>query len=64
MSSTETYLHWLDTEIDVTADDLREQAGASLSDAAVRLVDLMTAKTVLREFIASQTPNTPDNLTE
>ena len=64
MSSTETYLHWLDTEIDVTADDLREQAGAGLSDAAARLVDLMTAKTVLREFIASQTTNTPDNLTE
>ena len=64
MAHCTDYLHWLDTEIDVTANDLREQAGASLSDAAVRLVDLMTAKTVLREFIASQTPNTPDNLTE
>lgn len=59
MSSTETYLHWLDTQIDATANDLREQAGPGLSDAAVHLVDLMTARSVLREFIVGQTQNAP-----
>ena len=47
-----------------TTADLREQAGPGLSDAAERMTDLMVAKTMLREFIASQTPNTPANLTE
>lgn len=64
MSTTATYLQWLDGELDATTADLHEQAGPGLYDAAERMVDLMTAKTMLREFIASQTPNTPANLTE
>lgn len=64
MSTTATYLQWLDSELDATTADLREQAGPGLSDAAERMTDLMVAKTMLREFIASQTPNTPANLTE
>lgn len=47
-----------------TTADLREQAGPGLSDAAERMTDLMVAKTMLREFIASQTPNTSANLTQ
>ncbi|GAB3362705.1 MULTISPECIES: hypothetical protein [Giesbergeria] len=64
MTATTAYLHWLDAELDATANDLRQQAGPGLADAAERLTDLMVAKTMLREFIASQTPNTPANLTE
>ncbi len=63
MSATATYLHWLDAQIEATTEDLREQAGPGLADAAERLTDLMVAKTMLREFIASHTPNTPENLT-
>ena len=61
MTTTANYLRWLDAELDTTAADLSEQAGPGLADAAARMVDLMTAKTVAREFITSQTPNTPNN---
>lgn len=64
MTTTANYLQWLDDQLDSTTADLHEQAGPGLYDAAERMVDLMTAKTMLREFIASQTPNTPENLTQ
>lgn len=64
LPESDPYGRWLDDQIDATTADLREQAGPGLSDAAERMTDLMVAKTMLREFIASQTPNTPANLTE
>lgn len=64
MTTTANYLRWLDAQIDATAADLRQQADPGLSDAAERMTDLMVAKTMLREFIASQTPNTPPTLTD
>ena len=63
--TTTDYLAWLDAELDDAATDLAEHRSLndpSFADTATRMVDLMTAKTVLREFIASQTPNTPANL--
>ncbi len=63
MSATATYLHWLDAQIEATTEDLREQAGPGLADAAERLTDLVIATTMLREFIASRPTDTPEALT-
>ncbi len=63
-ATTATYLQWLDAELDDAATDLAEHRSLNslgFADAAARMVDLMTAKTVAREFITSQTPNTPNN---
>jgi len=59
-ATTSTYLQWLDAELDDAATDLAEHRSLNspgFADAAERMVDLMTARSVLREFIASQTPN-------
>jgi len=54
LPESDQYGRWLDEQIDATANDLREQAGPGLADAAERMVDLMVAKTMLREFIATK----------
>ena len=67
MTTTANYLQWLDAELDDAATDLAEHRSLndpSFADTAERMVDLMTARTMLREFIASQTPNTPPTLTD
>lgn len=51
------FMHWLDNKLDAAAADLASLStlnGPGFVDTASRLVDLMNARSVFREFIATK----------